>query len=336
MSPDRQAAVSDLPSVLPRVRDTVFPGSPHLAKLVNDAGESFDVLRGRLEPRYDLVWSDIAAYYAALLGGFAVHCLLTVVAGTVVSVVAAPLFALWLGYWIAALVNFVHEAAHFNLHRDKRTNDRLADWLLCPLGGTSIAPYRNLHWRHHLHLGTPLDTEVSYRERPGVRFVLRSLLGLKIIEVLRKRRESGPREAPARRGGQLFGLLRSGALHGTIIAVTALAGLYGPALAWAMAMGMVYPFFNALRQALEHRPDDAGVTEGERVGAVNRLFGTDPFSRSFGSAGFNRHLLHHWHPSASYTTFDELEAFLLRTSLAPSLEAARTSYRAAWYRLAGA
>jgi fatty acid desaturase len=321
-------------STTPRVHDTVFPGSPRLAGVVSDAGEPWDVVRRRLVPRYGRVWGDIAAYYAALLVGFAAHCLLTASAGTVVGVVTAPLFALWLGYWIAALVNFVHEAAHFNLHRDKRTNDRLADWLICPLAGTSIAPYRDLHWRHHLHLGTPRDTEVSYRERPGARFVMRALLGLKIIEVLRNRQRSEPRETAAKRGGQAFGLLRSVALHAGIIAAAALAGLYGPALAWAMAAGMVYPFFNALRQTLEHRPDDAGAAEGEQVGAVNRLFGTDPLSRSFGAAGFNRHLLHHWHPSASYTTFDELESFLLSTPLAASLEAARTTYGEAWYRLA--
>ncbi len=323
-------------SPAPRVSDTVFPGSPRLAGVVNDAGEPWEALRRRLVPRYSQVWGDIGAYYAALVAGFAAHCVLTVSAGTVVGVATAPLFALWLGYWIAALVNFVHEAAHFNLHRDKRTNDRLADWLLCPLAGASIAPYRDLHWRHHLHLGTPRDTEVSYRSRPGARFVLRGLFGLKTLEVLRTRQQAELREASSPRGGgQAFGLLRSAALHGTIVSAAALSGLYGPALAWAMAAGMVYPLCNALRQTLEHRPDDAGATEGEQVGAVNRLFGTDPFSRSFGSAGFNRHLLHHWYPSASYTTFDQLEAFLDRTPLASSLASARTSYGATWRRLAG-
>lgn len=320
-------------STAPRVHDTVFPGSPKLTGLVSDAGEPFDALRRRLVPRYERVWRDIGAYYLALIGGFALHCLLSASGGVVLGLLSAPLFALWLGYWIAALVNFVHEAAHFNLHRDKRTNDRLADWLICPLAGTSIAPYRELHWQHHLHLGTARDTEVSYRSRPDTRFVARALLGLKIIEVLRTRQQVQARDAGPRKGGQAFGLLRSAALHGAIIAATALAGFYGPALAWAMAAGMVYPFFNALRQTLEHRPGDAGATEGEAVGAVNRLFGTDPLSRSFGSAGFNRHLLHHWHPSASYTTFDDLEAYLRRTPLAASLDAARTSYIAAWRRL---
>ena len=33
------------------------------------------------------------------------------------------------------------------------------------------------------------------------------------------------------------------------------------------------------------------------------------FSRYFGGAGFNRHLLHHLDPSISYTRFDEFERF---------------------------
>jgi hypothetical protein len=44
--------------------------------------------------------------------------------------------------------------------------------------------------------------------------------------------------------------------------------------------------------------------------------------------------LHHWHPTASYTSFDDLEAFLMRTPLAPALDQARTTYATAWRRLA--
>ena len=56
--------------------------------------------------------------------------------------------------------------------------------------------------------------------------------------------------------------------------------------------------FATLRQLLEHRP-----APGQIAGAaVTRMFGTDLFSRTFGGAGFNRHLLHHIEPQVSQIT----------------------------------
>jgi hypothetical protein len=56
------------------------------------------------------------------------------------------------------------------------------------------------------------------------------------------------------------------------------------------------------------------------------LRGTDWLSVVIGSAGFNRHLLHHWDPSVSYTRFDEMEAFLAETSVAPLMQSRQVTY----------
>jgi hypothetical protein len=122
-----------------------------------------------------------------------------------------------------------------------------------------------------------------------------------------------------------------------VVAAALACGLYSTALAWCVAVIVIYPFCNTMRQLLEHRaldaPPDADFTRVAH-GPVNRLFGSDPLSRTFGAAGFNRHLLHHWHPAASYTRFDDLEAFLMATPLRPALDAARTTYPATWRALA--
>jgi fatty acid desaturase len=311
--------------------DTRFSGSPRLAGLVNDGGDTWETFRRTLAARYPTVWADIARGYALLAGGVLLHVVLTRAGGLALGLGLAPLAALWVGYWIAALSNYVHEGAHFNLHRDKRTNDRIAAWLLCPTTGTDIGRYREVHWRHHLHLGTARDAEVTYRYAPDARFVLRNLLGLQIFAVVRtQRRFAETNEVKGR--GPLFALARSAALHGTVFVGAILAGWYATAVAWAVGVAIVYPLCTALRQILEHRPAEAA----DPLAAVNRMFGRDAFSRSFGAAGFNRHLLHHWHPSASYTCFDELEAFLMRTPLAAQIDAARTTYLATWRRLARA
>jgi len=63
------------------------------------------------------------------------------------------------------------------------------------------------------------------------------------------------------------------------------------------------------------------------------MFGRGPFSSIFGGAGFNRHLLHHWEPSVSYTNLPALEAYLLDTEAAPLIEMRRSSYFKTFARL---
>jgi hypothetical protein len=99
---------------------------------------------------------------------------------------------------------------------------------------------------------------------------------------------------------------------------------------------MVFPFFGSLRQLLEHRDDAAPSTidfQTQSHGAYTRLFGDDVFSATFGGAGFNRHLLHHWEPQVSYTNLPELEAFLQGTELKRVMDLRRTTYFEIFRRL---
>jgi hypothetical protein len=97
-----------------------------------------------------------------------------------------------------------------------------------------------------------------------------------------------------------------------------------------------FPCATTVRQLVEHRKFKARCQQDFRHevhGAVNRMFGTGFVARYFGSAGFNRHLLHHWDPAISYTRFDEMEGFLLRTTIAEELESHRTGYVSTMCRL---
>jgi len=333
------ASPAGLPDAAPR---SSLPGSPRLGGLTTAAGETWEAFRLTLGPRWEVVRRDLVLCYACLAGGLLAHAALVIEAGNWIGLAAAPLAGAWIGYWMQALIGcFLHEAAHFNLHPDKARNDWLASWLLCPLIGEEIGHYRAMHWQHHLHLGDPDDTEVSYRSAPTPRFLVEALTGVNVLRRLRARRSGVDRPALAGTEGRLGAgpPLCAAVLHAAILAAALLAGLFSTAFAWCIGVGMVYPFLNTMRQLLEHRALDAPLdADFTRVahGPVNRLFGSDPISRTFGAAGFNRHLLHHWHPPASYTQFDALEAFLLQTPLRPALDAARTTYWATWRALARA
>src|SRR5260370_2436025 len=52
-----------------------------------------------------------------------------------------------------ALTHLIHEASHFNILRNKKWNDIIADFLYAGPVGFSTAAYPNGHAPHHLHLG---------------------------------------------------------------------------------------------------------------------------------------------------------------------------------------
>jgi fatty acid desaturase len=317
-----------------------FPGSPRLDGLIAEDMGSWESFRRSLRPRYGVAWRELAAYAACAVGVLIAHAAIAIVAGNGVAMLLVLPAALWVGYWICAVVSFMHEAAHFNLHRDKTVNDRLADRLICPLAFEQISHYRAVHWQHHLHLGDVNDTEVSYHRAPTARFVIEALTGIQVLRVLgRQQTMIDETTAGAPPPARTRGVLRGAAVHGGIVAAAVAVGAYSTAVVWVLGAAVFYPFCTAMRQVLEHRSAQATPgTDYRRVahGPVNRLFGCDRFARTFGAAGFNRHLLHHWYPAASYTCFDEIERFLMRTSLAPQLNAARTTYWATWRQLARA
>ena len=101
------------------------------------------------------------------------------------------------------------------------------------------------------------------------------------------------------------------------------------AATWLFSMVITDPFLEKLRQTLEHRNGDKKYNKTSTMSeglAVNQMFGIGFFSRYFGGAGFNRHLLHHLDPSISSTRFDEFEEFLMRSSCASEINECRNTY----------
>ncbi len=144
---------------------------------------------------------------------------------------------------------------------------------------------------------------------------MRGLFGSRVAFALRQRlaveETDGP---PASKAVPLIGA----ALHAAVVLGLARRGRWGTACAWAVGVGGVYPLLNSTRQLLEHR-DDADPARG----ALTRMFTKGPLSSIIGGAGFNRHLLHHWDASVSYTRFRELEDRLQPTDARPIMTRAR-------------
>ena len=315
-----------------------FPGSPTLRTLVTDSGEQWLKFRRTLKPRYWVAWSRIAVCIVMITGGMAVACVVNARWGTLPAVLSAPIFGLWIGFWLHPLMLFGHEAAHYHLAPKRSTNDRLANIFVMSLFGLDVKLYRTIHWQHHLHLGNPHDTEISYHNRPSAAFLLQAFTGIYPIRALFAYYRSLTdkpisRQEPTRSSREkvrwFVAMARTAVIHLVVLGLVISQQWFGAALAWLAGLVVFFPAFHVLRQILEHRAVHAVEgTDYRQVehGAVNRMFPTDLFSSTFGGAGFNRHLLHHWDPGVSYTRFDDMETFLLRCGVAADIDTARSTY----------
>jgi fatty acid desaturase len=299
--------------------------------LVDAAGLTYAGFRSSLRPAWPIVARDFVFGYVMLAASAA---LVVVAAGSFASlrVLWVAIGALLIGFWMAYIQLFLHEAAHFNLWPERRWNDRLANLLIGVWVATDIREYRRIHWDHHRFLGQPCDTERSYFSALGWRFLLESLFLVSAIRVIvfRRRKIQGRPAAvsPAAVSGNPM-LAAAALAHALVLAACVWLGQIQLALVWLAGNLMVYPLFGALRQLLEHRDTaaSAGVDYStEPHGKLTRSFKAGPFGSFFGGAGFRWHDIHHFDPELSYTNLAQVDAFLQGCKAARGARCERKSY----------
>lgn len=312
------------------------------AGLRDHAGVAYTDFKKTLKPDYLVVWRDISVAWAGILSVLLIAGIIFRLSNTVITLLLIIPAAAILGYIMAGLVNFFHEAAHHNLSGNKKLNDLFANLFIGLLIGQGIKNYRVVHWQHHVALGTTADTERSYFESLNFRFFFQSLTGISAVSFFMKRAAyvNGKQQGKANgaRSEKYFMLAAGLLFHGLVIASFFLTGQYALMAIWILATGSFYPFFNRLRQLIEHRSEYASPGSDYSTtdhGKTNRLFGNSIIDRTFGSAGFNRHLLHHLEPTVSYTRLNDLETFLKNTPLAENLEKQRSTYFSIFKKLIG-
>lgn len=328
--PDASNPVTGPCSTGPALQDWSGQFQGLRAQLMRETDGAYLRFVNALAPHHWRAWRDIGLGYLFLGVVLYATSLPTSLPGRLAALL---LGAVGVGYGVAYLQLFLHEASHHHLARSRSRNDWLCDAFISWQVGTTVARYRPIHFAHHRHLGTVADTENSYFRPLNMRLILETLTGIHALRVLRNRQRRLTSLATDAEGGpgstSAAGWLRAALLHGLVCAgAYAVAGWPGLG-AWLLGMGACYPVFATLRQQLEHRSPAADpATDYSRVdhGALTRLFGDGPLASTFGGAGFNRHLLHHWEPQVSYTRLKDLERYLARTSAAPILAARRSSY----------
>lgn len=308
--------------------------------IINSAGLTFSDFRKQLKPKYFTVWRDISFGYVMLSITALVAILAqgqTMTVQIIIGTVCAGVF----GYFLAYLQLFFHEAAHYNIAKDRKRNDKLANMFIGALVGQDITVYRPIHLMHHRYLGTIEDTEHSYFDALTLKYILESMTGIRVLKVLSSREKvmKTKEQTQQRKLSNVNAQLLIGAvLNASIVLGAILMSWYILAISWTVGMLVVFPFFGAVRQLLEHRGENARKDQDYSVvphGEVNRMFGDGMLASTLGAAGFNRHLLHHWEPAISYTCFKELENYLMDTQVASFVKSRQTSYISTFLSLFG-
>lgn len=326
-----------------RADETVLDiGMVRPSTLVDTSGRRYVDFRRTLRPRWGVVWGSLLAGHVSLTI-FVVAIVLLGNSGPVrVPVVIGLGIAggIAIGFCLHYLTTYLHEGAHYNLAPDRRVSDRLTNAFVGSFVGMDVRAYRKVHFDHHRYLGTTRDPERSYFLPLDSRFLLEGITGIRLVRALKEYRELMRRKPTAGETGRSASLgpvfLVACAVNGSIVGLALWRGAFALAISWVLGQLVFLPLINTVRQVLEHRSEFAeDGTDYRRVphGPVNRLFGGGPFATVFGSAGFNRHLLHHWDPSVSFTRLAEVERFLMRTEVAPLLRHRQTTYYRAWRQL---
>lgn len=310
--------------------------------LVNTGGQAYHDFKKKLRPHFNKIFFDISTGWLAFAACIAAGIYINQIENTWIKTIASLADAVILGFIINYLSNFFHEAAHYNIAPDKKLNDLLANCFLGILQAQHINHYRLVHWQHHVNLGKPEDTEHSYFNSLGFSFFLESLTGISALRIFLFRSTSTfiiPDNAEKKLiKKQKMSMLIAGIFFQlSFLLLFFITKQYWLAGIWLFAFGSFFPFFASLRQLLEHRSEWASSkTDYLKTahGKTNRIF-SGGLARTFGSAGFDRHLLHHLEPQISYTNLRELENYLSKTPLAPQLKKHQTTYFKTFISLLG-
>ena len=308
-------------------------------QITDEEGNSYTNFRKTLRPLIWKVWVDIFILYLLQIIIFSIMAHYLVVF-SLLNIILTLFFAILIGFFLASLNLFIHEASHFNIHKNKKKNDFLANIFIGLWFGMNVKTYRLGHWQHHEKLGTTEDTEHSYFYVLNWKFILSTLFGIHLVKIVLFRKknitasvESKPEDKKMDKIMLIAGLICNLILLG--IAYYMENYFWIPA--WIIGMFSLYPFFNAVRQLMEHRDELASETiDYEKInhGKVSRFFNFNIFSYFFGGAGFDKHLLHHWDPQISYTRLGEVENFLLKNHECQEIiKHSKTNYFITFFKL---
>lgn len=304
-------------------------------EVINSEGLSYTSFRKTLKPDYFKTWLHIISGLSCLA---ALLWIFIIIENKIPGwfPITISFFSILIGFTIAYINLFIHEAGHYYLHANKKINDLLANMFLCSWTGLHIKVYRKIHWLHHQHLATDTDPENSYFNVLSGKFILETFSGIHAVRIILNKNNKQILEKELRKRSIQM-LLTGLAINGAFLFAALWLKHYQLAIVWVLAMLVFFPFFATIRQLLEHRDE---LTSSDNVfysspkRKISRLFTNSLFSNLLGPAGFNKHMIHHWDPILPFTALGKVEVFLAGCDRTKEIiERSKTTYFAAFRTL---
>jgi fatty acid desaturase len=220
---------------------------------------------------------------------------------------AVPPAMLVVGNRQRALGNLLHDAAHGNFGRSRRTTDRVARWLLFRPMWTSLELYRREHFAHHRLLGVPgYDVDLIHCEAD----MQRSWADLLWHHATNCQAWKGatfghlPR-APARETGLMLALW-GGFLLAIALLISPIAALGWVAL-WLGSRATTFHLITTFREISDH----VGLRPGTVIGFARNHTAGGVLGALLHPHNNGYHLLHHLSPGMPYYALPRAHALLL-------------------------
>jgi len=304
-------------------------------EIVSSNGTSYIDYRKSLNPHFYKVWIGIALSYSILFFVLYLNNLMQeFFSSKILILFFSFLSALVIGFTIAHITLYLHEASHFGLARNYALNDFLGTAIIGVLLGTTTDKYRQVHWQHHVHLGTTKDPENSYFSPLNFSTILNTLF---FVTAFKKLFFKNTVYVKIKKS--VFNkiiLIIGMCIHFSLLIFFYKHQQWINFFSWSLGMYCFFPFFGWLRQLLEHRALDASSDKNYfevNQNAVSRMFRGGILTKIFGGAGFDKHLLHHWDHTISCTRFKDLENFLLTTNVHIYVQKEYTTYSKTFFNL---
>ena len=306
-------------------------------KLMLD-GQSYDFFKQKHKVNYKLVYFLTAAPILILFAGIFIFNTLFGLSkiSTFTKIFLFISCSFFVGLVLHHLQNIIHAGIHFNLHENKKINDKICN-LLGLFTATEINQVRKIHMTHHTKNGTIDDTEYSYFFPLSLKRIFSYFSGIEIFKYLfsleKKINENeNIKLSLIDKVKYILNFQRfcSLVLHLSVITIFIFyfKNFY-LAFAWIYGFFAFLPFFNSIQNILEHG-DEKKVRNSEEkyeIRPINRNFSSNFLSKYiFGNFGSNKHAIHHWDPSIHFLNLEKTEKFLEKTDIKDIIVKKKATY----------
>ncbi len=253
------------------------------------------------------------------------------------KVMLAILISGIIGLILHNMQNIMHAAIHYDLHPNRKTNDRIANFTVGLFTACEVRQGRKIHSLHHTISGSVEDPESSYLQPLNLKRIISYFTGIEILKYILKidKKIETNKKDELKLSDKIFYILNphrffSLSMHLIFLSFFYFAlNSYILIFAWIYGFFAFFPFFSSVQNVLEHGEEKNSRVEKNsfKLKPVNRNFGSDFFSKYIlGSYGTNKHALHHWDPTVHFLNVEKTTDFLIKSNYSRTIKNYKAGY----------